>query len=255
MAAWTPVDDNTPADAVPVDLLKAGRFGDVEERFGEDLAAEDDALARRLGWAKVAILGAALAFLGFAVGLVVTRDRPPGKGSVDVGFYQDMLTHHEQAIGVAALVIGNGADPIVRSYAQEILTFQGYEIGVMTQRLADWGYSPSDRSDQAMGWMDMAVPLDRMPGLLTRTQMSRLRAAKGTALDQLFLEYMAEHHRGGLHMAEYASVYAHDKGVRDLAARIARNQAIEINEYRLLARRKGYDIHIEPAVVPSGRAD
>ncbi|MGH9113188.1 MAG: DUF305 domain-containing protein, partial [Acidimicrobiales bacterium] len=128
---------------------------------------EEADLARRLGWAKIAILGAALAFLGFAVGMVVMRDRPPGEGSVDVGFYQDMLTHHEQAIGVATLVVANGENPTIRSYASEILLFQGYEAGVMTQALGDWGYSPGDRSDEAMAWMGMAVPVERMAGLLT----------------------------------------------------------------------------------------
>jgi hypothetical protein len=42
--------------------------------------------------------------------------------------------------------------------------------------------------------------------------------------------------------------------VRALAARIARNQATEINEYRALAERNGYDITIEPASVPASVA-
>src|ERR671918_253304 len=111
--------------------------------------------ARRLGWAKQAILAAALVFLGIAIGLVVARDRPPGAGSVDVGFLQDMLTHHDQALGVATLVIAN----------------------------------------------------------------------------------------------------ADDEDVRELAARTARNQAGEINEYRALAERNGYEIEIEPATVPAAIAE
>jgi hypothetical protein len=39
--------------------------------------------------------------------------------------------------------------------------------------------------------------------------------------------------------------------VRELAARIARNQAKEINEYRMIAERLGYDIEIERATVPA----
>jgi uncharacterized protein (DUF305 family) len=197
----------------------------------------------------MAVLGAALAFLGFAVGLVAARDRPPGAGSVEVGFYQDMLTHHEQALGVATLVVANGEDPTVRSFAGEILTFQGYELGVMTQALDDWGHSPAQRSDQAMAWMGMGVPVERMPGLLSDQQIDELRAAEGSALDALFLDYMAEHHRGGLHMAEYAARRAGDDGVRELASRVARTQAGEINDYRALAERNGYDIDIDPASV------
>lgn len=204
---------------------------------------------------KVVLLGVALAFLGFAVGLLVTRDRPPGEGSVDVGFYKDMLTHHEQALGVARLAIADGQDPTVRSYASEILIFQGYEIGVMTETLNNWGFSADDRPDQAMEWMDMSVPVEQMPGLLSEEQLDEVRDAEGAELDALFLDYMAEHHRGGLHMAEYAAINADDDDVRELAARMAHTQAGEINEYRVLAQRYGYDIEIDPATVPAEIAD
>ena len=246
------------ADARPWSVV-ATRNGDGDEAANEgdaeaDAQAEAD-LARRLGWAKQAILAAALVFLGIAIGLVVARDRPPGAGSVDVGFLQDMLTHHDQALGVATLVIANGEDPTVGSYAREVLTFQGYETGVMTQMLDEWGQSRDDRSDQAMAWMGMGVPVERMSGLLTEEQMDELSAARGAELDALFLDHMAEHHRGGLHMAEYAATNADDEDVRELAARTARNQAGEINEYRALAERNGYEIEIEPATVPAAIAE
>ncbi|HEX6568427.1 MAG TPA: DUF305 domain-containing protein [Acidimicrobiales bacterium] len=205
----------------------------------------------RLSWPKVAVLGAALAFLGFAVGLLVTRDRPPGEDSVDVGFLQDMITHHDQALGVATLTVANGEDPTVRSLAREVITFQSYEIGTMTQMLRGWGQSREDRSDEAMAWMDMPVPVEAMPGLLTDEQLDQIGAARGTDLDRLFLDLMAEHHRGGLHMAHEAAALAHDDDVADLAARIERNQAGEIDEYRLTAESLGFDLDIEPASVPA----
>src|SRR5919106_1203469 len=155
---WAVDDDDVTADARPWSVV-ATRNGDGDEAANEgdaeaDAQAEAD-LARRLGWAKQAILAAALVFLGIAIGLVVARDRPPGAGSVDVGFLQDMLTHHDQALGVATLVIANGDD----------------------------------------------------------------------------------------------------EDVRELAARTARNQAGEINEYRALAERNGYEIEIEPATVPAAIAE
>ena len=79
--------------AMDDDVTAAARPGYDVDRAGDDneLPGLDDEadLARRVGWAKVAILGSALTFLGFAIGMVVTRDRPPGGGSVEVGFYQD----------------------------------------------------------------------------------------------------------------------------------------------------------------------
>src|SRR5918993_543165 len=206
--------------AMDDDVTAAARPGYDVDRDGADseLAGLDDEadLARRGGWAKGAILGSALAFLGFAIG-----------------------------------VVANGESSTVRSYASEILTFQGFETGLMTQALDDWGYSPTERSDEAMAWMGMGVPVEQMSGLLTDEQMDQLREAEGAGLDALFLDLVAEHHRGGLHMATYAAENAGDSDVRELAARIDRNQAKEINEYRMIAERLGYDIEIERATVPA----
>jgi uncharacterized protein (DUF305 family) len=211
---------------------------------------EDDLGTRGLSWGRALVLAVAVGFLGFAVALVVNRDRPPGPDSVDVGFLQDMLTHHDQALGVATLTIAEGEDPVVRSFAREVLTEQAYETGVMTQKLDDWGYSRQERSDQAMAWMGMAVPVADMPGLLSQEELDQINAASGREIDALFLEKMAEHHRGGLHMAQYAAEHAGDADVRALAARMVRNQSGEINEYRLAARQRGFDVDIPPASVP-----
>jgi uncharacterized protein (DUF305 family) len=238
--------DPGAGDPVLGDADLAGRAPD-EPALGE--SDGDDAPAG-LSWGRVAVLGLALAFLGFAVGFVATRDRPPGASSADVGFLQDMLTHHDQALQVATLTDAYGEDPVVRSYAREVLTFQSYEIGVMTQMLAEWGYTRDERSDEAMAWMGMAVPVERMPGLLTDDQLDEVREARGPELDGLFLELMAEHHRGGLHMAQEGAALADDDGVAELAARIGRNQAGEINEYRVLAEEMGLDIEIDPPAVP-----
>jgi uncharacterized protein (DUF305 family) len=229
--------------------------GDGGAGAGVDDAIETDLdegeVRGGLSWAKVAVLGVALAFLGFAVGVFVTRDRPPGADSADVGFLQDMISHHEQAIEVSRLVEQYGEDPTVRSFATDVLGLQSYEIGVMTEKLRRWSFTPSDRSDQAMAWMDMPVPVDQMPGRLTDEEMAEISQARGTELDQLFLEKMAEHHRGGIHMAQAATQLVDDDDIRALAERMVRNQSSEINEYRGTARTLGFDIDIEPAPVPS----
>jgi uncharacterized protein (DUF305 family) len=203
-----------------------------------------------LSWGRAAVLALATAFLGVAVGLFLSRDDPPAEDSVDVGFYQDMLTHHQQALGVATLALAYGEDPVVRSYAREVLTFQSQEIGVMRQTLTDWGYDPNVRPDEAMAWMGMPVPAGEMPGLLTDEEMQQMREARGADADRLFLDLMAEHHRGGLHMAQYAQENASDEGVRRLAGIMARGQAQEINEYRMHAQSAGIDVDIPPADVP-----
>jgi len=224
-----------------------GDGGDLDDLATAPVDVDEPA-RRGLSWGRVGVLVVAMAFLGFAVGLVVTRDRPPGAGSVDVGFLQDMLTHHDQALGVATLELAYGQDPVVRSYAREVLSEQAYETGVMTQMLAGWGVTRDDRSDEAMAWMGMPVPVAEMPGLLSDEQMDQIKAARGRDLDTLFLQMMAEHHRGGLHMAQAAAADAGDPAVRALAERMNRNQAGEINEYRQTAIRFG--VEIQPATVP-----
>jgi uncharacterized protein (DUF305 family) len=236
-AAADAVDAAEPAD-VPEPGDDVGGPGEHGGEGGDDEPGG-------LSWARALVLAAALAFLGFAVGVFVSRDDPPGEGSVDVGFYQDMVIHHQQALSMATLELAHGEDPVVRSYAREVLTFQSYEIGVMRQTLSDWGYSPQPSgSGEVMGWMDMPTPPDRMPGLASDAELDRLDAARGRQADALFLDLMADHHRGGLHMAEYAAEHAGDDEVRELAARMARNQTQEINEYRITADTNGYDIDI-----------
>lgn len=240
------MDTSEPTDPSPPGSVAAG------EPRGAPPAPDGarDAPFPGLTWGKVAVLGLALMFLGFAVGFVVTRDRPPASDSADVGFLQDMITHHDQALGVATLTVAYGEDPTVRSYAMEVLTFQAYEIGVMTKTLAGWGLTRDDRSDEAMAWMDMGVPVEQMPGLLSEEDLDRVGDARGAEIDSLFLDLMAEHHRGGIHMAQEAAARVDDDEVAELAARMERNQAGEINEYRVTAETLGLDLDIEPAEVP-----
>jgi uncharacterized protein (DUF305 family) len=246
-----PADVGGPADpatpVAPADDPGNGLLGPGDDEGGD--GGDDEGPVGGLSWGRVVVLVAAVAFLGFAVGMFVSRDRPPGEGSVDVGFYRDMIAHHEQALSLATLHLANGENATVRSYAREVLTFQSYEIGVMLQTLSDWGYS-SEQSGEAMVWMDMPEAADQMPGYLSADQIDAMNDARGREADSMFLDLMAEHHRGGLHMAEYAAGHADDSGVREMAARMAHNQAQEINEYRETARRLDYDITIEPSDVP-----
>ena len=192
----------------------------------------------------VAVVLVAL-FFGGSIGYVIGVGRPPATDSVDVGFYRDMTAHHDQAIQMALIELSNGENPTVRSFAQEIILFQRWEMGRMHEQLVDWEVSTAAQ-DTAMAWMDMPVPTAAMPGLATEDQMASLRQAEGAEADALFLDLMAEHHRGGAHMAAFAARNASDPDVRDLAEVMERNQSIEIAEFRQTAERFGFDIEIDP---------
>lgn len=227
-----------------------GGAGDLGVGATDDVEPED-APPPGLSWPRVAVLGVALAFLGFALAVFVQRDTPPSADSVDVGFIQDMVSHHEQAINLSGLEESNGSDATVRAFATEVLIFQSQEIGMMDQMLHEWGFSRADRSDEAMAWMGMTpVPVDEMPGMIPGDRVDELQQARGAEADGLFLELMAEHHVGGLHMAEYAADNADHHDVRRLAMLMARNQAIEINEYAMTAERLGLPVTIERVTVP-----
>jgi uncharacterized protein (DUF305 family) len=238
-------------DVVPDDdvALADVRTADIEA--ADDPPAEAQGRMRRsLSWPKVLALVLAFSFLAGVVGWYVGRGQPPGTGSVDAGALLDMAAHHEQAIHMANLELQDGDDLYVRLFAQEVLATQSYELGIIDTILDDWGYDRSDRPSDSMAWMGTPVPQEDMPGMATPEQLAELRDATGQDTDELFLELMAEHHRGAIHMASYAARNADDPQVVALTTRIAQNQAVEINEFIRIAEQQGLTVDIEPATVP-----
>lgn len=195
------------------------------------------------GWLGLVSLVGAFAFLGAALTYFAMErsDEPPGASSVDVGFLQDMISHHEQALALSTSELLNGEASEVQLFAREILQQQSYEIGMMDRQLADWGFSRQNRPEVAMAWMAMEFAPDEMPGMADPDELAALRNADGEDADALFLALMADHHRGGVDMAKAAAEAATDPWVRDLAERMARNQAIEINEMDAARQRVGLD--------------
>jgi uncharacterized protein (DUF305 family) len=210
-----------------------------------DADADDDIeYVRGVRYGTVAGL---VALGALVVGALVWWVREPGTpgdpSSVDTGFVLDMRVHHQQAVEMALLQLANGENAVVQSFAREVLLRQEFELGLMAAELDDWGIEPTT-PETAMGWMDMPVPVEDMPGLASDEQMAALRAARGEDADALFLELMAEHHRGGIHMAEHAAASAATDDVRRLGASIVRLQRAEIEEYRATAAREGLDADV-----------
>jgi uncharacterized protein (DUF305 family) len=184
---------------------------------------------------KLLVMGLALAFLGAAgaYAVMARADRPPHAGSVDVGFLQDMRLHHDNAVGLAYAYLSlpaDGQDPTLRLVAGEILLGQQLENGRMVQMLRDWGQEEANTTGQVMGWMGMALPADRMPGLATRDQLESMVAEPGPDADRLFAELMIAHHEGGIHMAETAAAEAGEAKVRSLARSMAAAQQDELTQ-------------------------
>lgn len=246
--------DDLPADAVPIRMLDAGERGSDGSGSDPTVPATEPGGSGDVGPADVGddggaggpsgrVIGALLAVLALLVGiggvLVYQRATTPGAGSVDVGFMQDMTTHHQQAVEMASIVAETGQDPDIRAFAREILTFQQYEVGYMEALLEDWGQWPFPDDRTAMEWMSMASSPSEMPGMQTEASIDRLEEATGSQVDALFIPMMIDHHRGGVHMAEYAAEHASDPRVRDLATRIVTQQNGEIADFQRAATRLG----------------
>ena len=185
---------------------------------------------------NLGVLGLALALLCGARGWVIGNNRAiPDPNSTDIGFLQDMRTHHEQAVYLSLYYLSlQGTDRDLRDIAREIVFSQGIEIGRMIQLLRQYGATETNESDVAMTWMNEPTPADRMPGLASQEDIDKLLSSTGAEADQLFVDLMTAHHEGGIHMAQYALDHANEIEVRRFAYSMISGQTGEINEMRAL---------------------
>jgi uncharacterized protein (DUF305 family) len=153
---------------------------------------------------------------------------------IDVGFAEDMIDHHDQAVQMSLLAIDKATTDAVRTLAVTIATAQRRESGMLTQFLRDRGIDLVDPERQVMGWMGEPTPHDRMPGLATPDQMLALTNATGPDVDRLFIQLMITHHEGGVHMATFARDHAESQSIRDLAGMMVVDQQNELNDLHQL---------------------
>lgn len=201
-----------------------------------------DTTPRSVSVVRAIAIAVVCAFLGGAIVYFVTErsDRTPGADSVDVGFLQDMIHHHQQAVVMSMAQVEAGSEGGAGLFAREILYFQSYEVGLMDGRLQAWGFAMGARPDEAMAWMGMPMDPDDMPGMASPDELDALHAATDPReVDALFFALMRDHHLGGIQMANYAAEHASDQWVRELADRMARLQTSEIAEMDSVRERDG----------------
>jgi uncharacterized protein (DUF305 family) len=197
-------------------------------------------VGERLPWWRsrlnLAVLAVAIAALCGGLGWLIGNNRAiPDPNSVDIGFLQDMRTHHEQAVYLGLYYLeDSGTSPDLRDIAREIVFGQGIEIGRMIQLLRQFGATETNETDTAMTWMNEPTPIDRMPGLASDADIDKLLASSGAAADQLFVALMVAHHQGGIHMAQYALDHANVIEVRRFAYAMITGQTGEISEMQAL---------------------
>lgn len=159
--------------------------------------------------------------------------RIPGDTSPDAGFARDMATHHAQAVDMAFLVRDASADPQLRTLAYDIINTQSTQRGIFMGWLQAWGL-PQGSSGPRMAWMpghgsmtpEPGGPL--MHGMATGDELQRLRSARGTDAEVLFLQLMIRHHEGGVLMARAIAPLSRRPEVVQMARSIEEGQAVEI---------------------------
>lgn len=168
-------------------------------------------------------------------------------GPVDIGFAQFMSLHHQQAIGMAQLMLDERPSPLA-TLARGIAYTQLLELGEMRgwlrlwnqalvpeKRSMDWMLQGSTAPDEAL--LQYLLDCQRSPtgmsGLATDADVDRLRHLDGRARDEHFLRLMLAHHQGGVPMARFAAVEARVPVIRELAARIVLEQSQEIHRILL----------------------
>ena len=184
---------------------------------------EPDEVTEQPTWSRWVIIGGtllAVLLIGAVAGMFVTRavDEPaaatPAAGSVEVGFAQDMSTHHLQAVTMAGIARDRTTDPEIKQLAFDIERTQLEQVGRMKGWLMLW-----DQPEQAIGapmkWMtepmaghvlpgmSMAPSSVNpaggalMPGMATDKELTKLRSLSGREFDVYFLQLMLRHHQGG----------------------------------------------------------
>ncbi|MGI8329438.1 DUF305 domain-containing protein [Actinomadura scrupuli] len=159
--------------------------------------------------------------------------RVSAAGTVGIGFSQDMIVHHQQAVTMAQAVHGRVSPPVARM-ASAIELNQIKEIGQMQGWLALWN-APQVPSGPPMTWMAAGHQghagrrgPGAMPGTASLREMDRLGEVKGEDVDVWFLQLMIRHHEGGSIMAAAAARDATNPHVRGLAILMATGQRQEI---------------------------
>jgi uncharacterized protein (DUF305 family) len=192
----------------------------------------------------LAIIAVAALVVAVAGGFLWGRDSKstayvPSVGSVDVGFAQDMIVHHSQAVTMASYARDYTDNADLKLLAYDIEDQQTFQIGQMQGWLQNWGVPAVDSSP--MSWMAGHGHLDNglMPGMATPPEVAKLQTLHGKALDVYFLQLMIRHHQGGIPMAQYAAANAKVPYVRDLAQAVVNAQSSEIISMEQMLRQLG----------------
>ena len=147
--------------------------------------------------------------------------------AADVAFATDMIPHHQQALEMARTAETRASNAQVKDLAARIEKAQDPEIATMSTWLRQWG-QPLPSGSPGMGH----GPHAGMPGMMTDQEMRDLMAASGKDFDRMFLRMMIRHHQGAIEMATTEQQRGQNQQAKQLAEKIAADQAAEVKQMR-----------------------
>lgn len=150
------------------------------------------------------------------------RPENDSPNSADVSYVRMMIEHHAQALDMTELVPERAESKDVRRIAERVAAGQKPEIEAMKGWLKSYGKPlKAERHEHAT-----------MPGMATKAQLKKLRAAEGPAFDHLFLTLMTTHHQGAITMATDVKGQGNNIRVEEMADEVIAQQTSEITRMR-----------------------
>jgi len=139
----------------------------------------------------------------------------------DLRFLDEMIVHHEMAIGMVQMMIGQSTHPELRDLGRRIVTGQQRQIDQMTARRQQWYPNAAPSSSMMGGMMGNGTT-----GMMGRGMM------QGDFADRMFLTMMIPHHQRAIDMGNDALGNALHPDLKGLAKDIIAVQSAEITEMR-----------------------
>ena len=149
----------------------------------------------------------------------------PLKGAeFEQSFLQQMIQHHRSGIEMAKLASDHTKRSELREFATKMIATQQQEIEQMTKWLNEWfKASPKEIANEAAE-----------KGM--KMHISMLSEKHDADFDKAFLEMMPKHHHMAVEMAEQAEKKATHPELKELAAKIAKDQQQEIKQMKTWAQ-------------------
>jgi uncharacterized protein (DUF305 family) len=154
---------------------------------------------------------------------------PLPHGDADVAFMQGMIQHHAQALLMTSLVPTRTQSRDLPLLARRMELSQEGEIEQMRSWLQERG-EEAPGVHTVHGHAHGPRVGELMPGMATKAELSRLRAARGERFDRSFLELMIRHHEGALTMVRQLELAGGglEPNVDAFARHVEADQTLEI---------------------------